>query len=687
MEALRQALAGFRAGRLDEARALCLAVLAEWPRQADALYLLGEIERRAGNPAAAVARLNESLALQPDRPAAHNSVGLALAALGRAAEAEAAYLAALRRRPEMPEPHLNLGTLYGTGGRWPEALEHYRKAAAVWPDHAPLHANLAEVCRQLGMPAEAEAAARRAVAADPDYPSGWNSLGLALMHTGRLDESDAAFGRALALRPEHAGTLTNFADLRQRQNRLSEAAALYRRALAVEPGYVNARNNLGDVLFEQGDPEGALAAFGEAPESLADPRIHSNRLFVIQHRPGITAAELLPAHAKFAARHGGPAAAPGHRNAPDPERRLRVGMVSADLRRSPIYHFLFATLASLDRNAIEPVIYSGTAQPDDVTDRIRRQVPLWREVGGMADAALAETIRGDGVDILIDLTGHNASNRLLAFARRPAPVQATWLGYIGTTGLAAIDYLLADAFHVPPGEEAAYAETIVRLPEAYICYTPPDFALAVGPLPAARHGAVTFGCFNRLAKLSDGCLALWGEILRRLPRARLVIDTKALADDGTSARLRERLGRAGCDAGRVDLRPGGAHRAFLAGYGDIDIALDPFPYSGATTTLEAAWMGVPTVTLRGRHFAGRHSACFMGQLGLSELIAEDESGYVERACALAADLDSLAALRPALRGRLAASPLGDGPRFARHFEAALRGMWRGWCAGKTLEQG
>ena len=354
--------------------------------------------------------------------------------------------------------------------------------------------------------------------------------------------------------------------------------------------------------------------------------------------------------------------------------------MSADFGRHPVGYFLAPLLARHDRDRLAVVCYSGVMQEDDLTQRFRSQASGWRKIAGMSEAALAEQVRADGIDILIDLAGHTAGNRLRAFARRPAPVQATWLGYWFTTGLAAIDYALMDETTVPPGEERHFVETVIRLPSRF-CYAPPAHAPEVGPPPLLARGAPTFGSFNNLAKLTPEVAALWARVLHAVPGARLVLKWATLADPGRRRRIEEMFGSHAIAPERLDLRPRSEHAAMLAEYADIDVALDPFPFTGGLTSCEALWMGVPVVTLPGERPVSRQTLGFLDLVGLSDMLAaRDADSYVAIAAGLVADPERLAALRAGLRARMAASRLCDGPAFAREFEAALRGMWRTWCA-------
>ncbi|MBY0431854.1 MAG: hypothetical protein K2Q10_11695, partial [Rhodospirillales bacterium] len=363
----------------------------------------------------------------------------------------------------------------------------------------------------------------------------------------------------------------------------------------------------------------------------------------------------------------------------DPFRPLKVGFVSGDFGRHPVGYFTVSTFAALDRDVLELHCYSDRPHGgDDLTARIRAVVPHWRDTAALPDALLAERIRADGIDILFDLAGHTAGNRLPVFARKPAPVQVSWAGYVGTTGLAAMDYVLADRFHAP--DDSGFVERVLRMPDGYVCYTPPEEAPAIGPLPALTREHVTFGSFNAWAKVTAEVVALWSAILGDLPDSRLLLVGRWFNDARLRGRVRDAFAVHGIAAERLDLRGQVPHAELLAAYNEVDIALDPFPYSGGLTTCEALWMGVPVVTWPGRTFAGRHSLSHLSNVGLTESIAADLDSYRAIAGRLAGDLPHLAELRAGLRPRMAASPLCDAPRFAAAFAGVLRTAWAEWCA-------
>jgi predicted O-linked N-acetylglucosamine transferase (SPINDLY family) len=374
-----------------------------------------------------------------------------------------------------------------------------------------------------------------------------------------------------------------------------------------------------------------------------------------------------------------PSAPLHHANSPDPKRRLRVGFVSRQVRSHPVGYFIAGFVREHDPGQIELHVYSNSRE-DWLTQVLRQHVERWNEIGDAPDADLARCIADDRVDVLFDVSGLEAHNRWSLLAMRPAPVQVTGFGHFSTTGLGCDHYLLADRFHIPDGFEHFYSEEIVRLPHSYISYTPPPYAPLVAPPPALARGAVTFGSFNNLLKLSDVTVALWADVLARCPTATLLLRDRGLDTEAVQSHVSERFARAGIGTERLRLLGGAVHPEFLDAYREIDIALDPHPYSGGLTTLEALWMGVPVVTLSGTTFCSRHSTSHLANVGLERLVSDSPERYVEIACSLAADVESLARLRTSLRQRLGASALCDAKGYSRVLEEKLRDLWRGWCS-------
>jgi protein O-GlcNAc transferase len=539
---------------------------------------------------------------------------------------------------------------------------------------------LGNAFKDLGQFDNAVASYRRALGIKPDLVEAHNNLGLALQELGQFDGPEASYRRALKIKPDYAEAHYNLGNILNLLGQFDGAAESYRRALQIKPDFAIAHNNLGCVLKDLGQLEDAAASFRRALEIKPDyTEAQSNVLFTLNF-----SASYSPLYYLTEARQYGRMAAKKVTSrfstwqcAAHPE-RLRVGLVSGDLRKHVVGYFLEGLLAHIDPARIELIAYPTHHEQDELTARIRRYFSAWKLLSGLSDAAAARLIHADGVHVLIDLSGHTAHNRLPVFAWKPAPVQVSWLGYFATTGVAEMDYLLADEVGVPEAQRQYFTESVWYLPDTRLCFTAPGADLPIVPLPALANGRITFGCFQNLAKLNDGVLAAWGEILAAVPEARLRLQCKQLVEPAQAEQLLLRLQRYGIDPARVETHGFAQREAYLAAHAEVDMILDTFPYPGGTTTCEALWMGVPTLTLAGDSLLARQGASLLTAAGLAEWVATSQEEYIARAIMLASDLPNLAALRAGLRQHLLASPLFDAPRFARHFEDALWGMWQAW---------
>ena len=575
---------------------------------------------------------------------------------------------------------LAMAVQHHQAGRLQAAEQIYRQILAVDPEHVDALHLLGVIAFQMGQHEFAVEYTSRAIALNGTQSAFHSNLGNALQAQEKLEEAVASYRRALELKPDYVVAHYNLGTTFKAQGKLEEAIDSFRRALELNPDYAVAYYNLGNAFKDQGKPEEAVDSYRRALELKPDyAQAWSNLLLTLQYQAGATLPELSRAHAEYERTQAAPlrTAWRPHENDRDSERRLRLGFVSPDFGQHPVGFFLIQVLENLTRDRWETVCYSDRIIKDKLTARFQAAATIWRDVNGRSDADLAEEIRADRVDILFDLAGHTARNRLLVFARKPAPIQITWCGYSSTTGLSAMDYILADRYVLPPEAEAHYSERVLRMPDGFLCYDPPSGAPPVSALPALERGYVTFGCFNNPAKITRQAVAVWTKILERLPHARLVLKYKGMDSTSVIDRFATLFAEHGVAPDRVECGSAGAH--LLMQYQDVDIALDPFPYTGCTTTCEALWMGVPVITYPGETFASRHSLSHLSVIGLTEMAARDLDDYVEVAVSLASDLPRLAALRAGLRERMAASPLCEGKRFAANLMCALRDVWRKWC--------
>lgn len=687
-DAVSELIGLFSKAEYAEAAARAKAIAARFPQDAFAWKVLGAALRQLGRIEEALPPMQNAVTLSPDDAEAHNNLSATLRDLQRLGDAVVSASRALAIRPDFAEAWCNLGNAQRDLGELNNAAASYRRAVAIRPDYGVALSNLGYVLADLGQLDEAVLSCRDALKINPNDADAHTNLGVALQDLGKLDEAIASYRRAISLNPQCVEAYNSLGTVLLELGDFDEAGACYRRALAIQPDHAMAHSNLGNYLMTIDRPSEAEGSYRRAIEIKPTYfEAHSNLIFSHCYQPDRSGVELLAESRRFgelAARRARPYTR--WDNDLSCDRCLRIGFVSGDLSSHPVGYFLESVLTAalaIGAGRLEFRAYSTSLRCDIVSDRIRACCQDWRSVVGVSDEELARQIHDDRVDILIDLAGHTARNRLPMFAWKPAPIQASWIGYLGTTGVAAIDYLIADHWCLPEAEDRNFTERIWRLPESYICFTPPRGEIPVLATPAISDGYVTFGCFNNLAKINEEVVALWGRILKAVSGSRLFLKTKQLSQGSARDEVRRRFALHGIPSESLILEGPAPRSELLASYHRVDIALDPFPYPGITTTVEALWMGVPVVTLAGDSFLSRQGVGLLTNAGLPDWIATDSGDYLARAVAHASDLEALSRLRAGLRQRIVESPLCDAPRFAQHFEAALRGMWRLWCAQQS----
>jgi predicted O-linked N-acetylglucosamine transferase (SPINDLY family) len=532
-----------------------------------------------------------------------------------------------------------------------------------------------------GRLSEAEPIYRQMLAQNPDHPEALQRLGMIAIDVKKPDKALELIGRAIAVRPDLIEPYYYLGNALKQMGRLDEAMVAFQQAIALRPDLPEPHINLGGILLDTGRTNEAVESFREAVRISPDyPGAYSNLLLALNYLPELDVHNLLSEHQAWARRSTDPLTqnAPPHKNDPSPHRPLRIGYVSPDFWRHSVSYFLLPLLENRDRQNFEVFCYASMRNADDMTQRIRSACDVWRDIASLGDDASAQLIRSDRIDILVDLSGHTAGNRLAVFACKPAPIQATYLGYPNTTGMRAIDYRLTDSTADPPGmTESLSVEKIWRLPRCAWCFQPPEFAPAVEPRDP---GPITFGCFGAFAKINPQMLENWAKILHQVPESRLMIKSPGIGESSANNWLISQFAKYGIAAQRIDLMKRVSEpQEHLRRYHDIDLELDTYPYNGTTTTCEALWMGIPVVTLAGATHVSRVGASLLGHVGLQNMIADSSDVYISIAVALANDPDRLFGLRRTLRQKMAASPLMDGGQFARDVESAYRRMWRNWC--------
>ena len=706
------------AGKFSEAIALYDEVLAAFPDNWELLHLKGVAMAQSGNLDQGIEFLRAAAKLNEKSFDIFNNLGSLLFQSGRLGEADHALRHAIKILPTHATAHNNLGEVLEQSGRLEEALAAYQTAAKLEPSNSAIHCNIGIIFQRLECFEDSCTALHRAVELDPSSPKARNNLGNAMRGIGdlegaatelrraidlnpdyanahqnlgsvltelmKINEAITSFKQALTLAPNHPQALVNLAAALNLKECLEESEIFARQAIAIAPDLAEAHNNLGVSLRGQGKYNEAEACYKKVVE--LDPNHatgHSNLIFALDFNSAYSVKDHQEERARWRKIHTEALAAniKPNKNDPDPDRVLRIGYVSADFRRHSAANCFGPMLLSFDRTQFAVYCYSSNLEQDEITEMFRSAATVWRECRRMTDAQLAEKIQEDKIDILIDLSGHSAGNRMLAFARKPAPVQATAWGHGCGTGLTTIDYFLTDPIIVPDAEKTLYAETIRYLP-SHIHYMPPKAAPEITNAPHLENDFITFGSFNRLEKISDDSLKLWSRILREIDDAHLVIKSQTLDRVGVKSDFEHRLEDAALPTNRITLLGSDPHHRHLAKHGLVDIMLDPFPHGGGISTSDALWMGVPIITLAGNTVPGRLTASILNAIGLPELEANSQDQYVEIASQLGRNSDLIVTLRHSMRDRVKLSPVGDPNQYVCAVETLYREFWREWCASQ-----
>jgi len=709
---LQTGLLHHRAGRLREAEETYRQILAVQPKHADAMHLLGLVQVQHGRHDQAIELIQKAIALNPTAADYHDNLGLVYASQNRIDEALASYRRAAELNPRHPKAHFNLANMLFVKQRLEEAAAEYRMAATITPQMAEAHQNLGATLQRLGRLDQAEASLRRALAIQPKSAEAHNTLGVVMSSRSLIDAAVAEYRASLAINPDFAPALSNLGAALQTNGQNKEAIEVLRKSLKLQPDVPESLNNLGIALRDTGQLDEAISVFercvairptsrdtlnnlanahkdcGNIPEAIAcysralvvappDPRIHSNMIYTLQFHPGYDDESLYREQRRWNEMHALPLA-PSiklYENDRSPDRRLRVGYVSAYFYLQAESFFVVPLLDKHNTEDFEIHCYSSVVKPDRETQRHKSAPVIWHDVVSLSDADLAEQIRRDQIDVLVDLGMHMARNRLLLFAHKPAPVQVTWLAYPGGTGLDAMDYRITDGYMDPPGNPTPYyREQSIRLTDCWCCY---DSLCDVPPAAKRDAGPVRFGSINNPCKNNEPLVRLWARVLRESPGSTIVI---LASGEGHRNKLRGMFQKAGVSPERVEFVDRLSRLDYLRLHDLIDICLDTLPYNGITTTCDALWMGVPVVSLTGKTASGRAGLSILSTLGLKELVAGTENEFVKIAGELARDRSRLAELRLTLREKMKNSPVMDAIGFARKMEAVYRDIWRRWCA-------
>ena len=680
-QVLQHGLSLHQAGRLHEAQRVYQQVLAVDPNHSDGLHLLGVIAHQDGHNQVAVDLIGKAIARNDRVADYHCNIGTALQVLGRFREAETHYQRAISLEPEHLEAHNNLGNTLMNLGKLALAEKHFRDAIALRPTYAEAHYNLANAANAQGRIKEAVWHYSQATTLKPGWAQAHYNLGHILAKQGELAEATECYRRAICLDPGWADAHTNLGVAMHELNRLVEAEACYRRALAIRPDDVTALDNLAATLRSMGRIEEAIDCLTRALAANPDAAVpHTNLIFALNFLPTATAADHQAERRRWDERHARRFAGSirRHANVRDPQRQLRVGYVSSHFCHQAATFAFGGVIVSHDPKHFEVICYSDTTQEDYITTRLRARADKWHHTAKLSDEELANLIRADGIDILVDLVGHMSGHRLLVFGRKPAPIQVTAWGEPTGTGLNTMDYLLADPVLLPAAERGMLAERVLELPN-FLGFWAPEPLPTPSHLPALSVGYFTFGSFNRLDKIQDPVVRTWAKILTAVPRSRILLKNRRFGDPAQRGRIMDLFAVDGVAPERLEFLPAATRVDHFSAYHRVDLALDTFPHGGGMTTLDALWMGVPVVTSLGRTISSRLAAASLTAAGLTDFIASDLDDYVDLAVAKASNLTALAGLRARLRERMDGCAFGDPVCYARAVEARYREIWQRWC--------
>ncbi|MCP4252934.1 MAG: tetratricopeptide repeat protein [Candidatus Scalindua sp.] len=640
--ALQIALKHHQAGQLQDAVSIYDQILQENPNHPDALNLSGLIAHQTNNNVKAAELINKAILNNPENPDYYYNLGIVLSALEKWKEAIHAYRQAIRLKPDYFEALNNLGNILREHSNTDSAIEIYNKALKLKPD-----------CVEV-----------------------WNNLGNVLKVQGKIENAIENYKKAIQIKPNYAEAWNNLGSAISAQNRFKDAIEHYRHALKLKPDYAEAWSNLGGVMEIIGEFNTSIESYRQALKY--KPIAFSNLLYLLSYNVVCSPEQILEEHRNWGRIHEEKQKTDNfsHTKSTDPNKRLRIGYVSSDFRKHALSFFFEPILKNHDKSHVETYCYSNVNEPDDITERLKTMADEWCSTLEMNDSEVAQKIYDDKIDILIDLAGHTAKNRLIIFSYKPAPVQITYLGYCNTTGLKSMDYWITDTVLHPEDTVELAAEDIVRLQRCWTCYQPPVDAPEVKPdMPANK--IITFGSFNNVSKLNKKVIECWSQLLKDVANSRLVLKARQLADPFIQERISTQFAQNGINNEQLTLLP--STPSYMADYNRIDIALDTFPRTGGVTTADSLWMGVPVITLAGQRYIERQGASILKAIGLDELITSTPEEYIAKAVTLAKDHKQRTELKASLRELMTNSPLCDGRDLAQALEITYRKMWHTWC--------
>ncbi len=644
---LTEAVQLHQSGRLMEAEQLYDTIVFRIPNHPQAWMLKGTICYQRKDWQQAQQYLEKAIALQPQYPAAWCNLGSVYQEQGKIMDAVQAFRRAIDQQPDMAQAHANLANALSLDGQLKEAVQHYTQALKLAPDYYDAWLNLGITFREMANAGDAQTCFAKAIALSPKDATAYHKLGVLLAEIGQVNEALSHLQRAASLAPENQ----------------------------------DIKSDMGFIHLEMGRHEEAMRWFSDAKHAQSYfPVAESNRLFAKHFDPRESSESLFEAACAWGKAYAPSSLQQVHPSDPKQKNKvLHIGYVSADFRQHPIGYFTESVIAAHRAQGAHVTLYANHAYDDEVSGRLRAHATQWRRIYHLSDEALFEQIRADRIDILVDLSGHTYGNRLGVFARKPAPVQVTWLGYFDTTGMEAIDYILCDRHVLPASAERWFVEKPLRLPQSYLCFTPPTYDIPVADTPCLKNGYVTFGCYSRINKLTPDVLDCWTELLARVPNSRLRLKSKSLATESIREGFLRYFRDRGITSSRIECDGASSRKSYLQAYHDIDVVLDTFPYGGGTTTAEALWMGVPVICWPQERFIGRLSASILHTIGRPEWVCSSKAHYMDTAISLTRDPQALNPIRHNLRDDLLRSPLCDAKSFTQHLESLYRQAWIRFC--------
>jgi len=635
----------FVEGKIKEAEKICRKLIEANEDNADALYLLGIINDAYGNNIDGINFIVKAISKNPNRAKYHYSLGLVFQKLKKYEKAIASYEMSININPVFMEAYANLGNIFNELGRDKEAIQCLNKALQIKPDSAMLYVNLGSIFAK----------------------------------QGNIDRALFLYKRALEVNPNYSIAYNNIGSAYREQEDFNKAQEYYQTAIKLSPQYAMAQCNLGSLLLLTGKPDEAIEHYRKAISIKADyAEAHSNILYALNFMPSISQKEIFKESIQWEDIHAKNLLKSNQVYANDigEKRKLRIGYVSPDFRNHSVNFFFEPVLNGHNKKCFEVYLYSSVIKPDYITERLKTAADHWRSIVGMNDETVSKMIVKDRIDILVDLAGHTAGNRLLVFGYKPAPSQVSWLGYPNTTGMHTIDYRIVDEITDPVGTgDDLHSEELIGLPNSFFCFQPTVDSPDVEDVSRKKTGQITFGSVNNLAKLNKEVLDLWAQILYKIPNSRLLIFGKSFTEKNGRNRFLELFSGNGIEEDRIEMISHVPHLKFLDIHKRIDIILDPFPYNGHTATCNSLWMGVPMITLRGKSHVARVGASILTNIGLPELIAENKEEYVTKAITLAEDTGRLRSLRKGMRTRMKNSPICNAKAFTESLESAYTRIW------------